>query len=730
MALALSVWARKSHEVVVIVYTFWMLALVLWPIWLGLAHLLRVVGPPATWALLANPYYVAYAPCSAPGTLGLWDYAGFFAATLGLSAALAGLAVRRMRPVARRGFDGSRAGSPRLGLVGRVVRRLPGPSLDGSPVLWREWHRSRPSPWVRALAAGGVGSSGVACLVAAGMAWRFGVSNGPPGPWMVVGLCSLAVHLIFGLLILSATAATSMAEERQRGSLDLLAATPMSTSTIVLGKWLGTLRPAAILAIGPGILGIALATADRPGSPPSPPYDVRSLENRLLIAGLLVATILIHGALIASVGVAAATWIAREGRAIAASVAFAVMMGAGWPILVGAVRVGGPRGDGFLGLSPIVAAWGLAMNLVDNPYLLTPFVGWIAFWDVECLAMTVGLLWLTARTFDGCLGRIAEGPRRPSVLSDIVAVLAGLVIAAGVFGALGVWNRGALDFMSHADSGVIMGILLVTVGFVLVSALAASSMSPGATEPVAGRRLFAIRWWEAYRLVLLLAIGPALMAMATATSRMPIRTGTWVRTLPGGTVVHFETHPTGVTYMWKPIEGLNLRMATEADLAAAGGLETPSRARAGLLRLAGSAILVILVHGAAFVGLGAMLGLLLSHRGTAIIASAGVVLFATMAWPLCFLIFLGHPDYDWGLTLVSVIPAYCVPLFRMYRPDAVGGMSRWIVCWDIVMILAAVVAAGLALVIVDRRSRRGAIESPAVPAVPVGIGPGVVRSRA
>ena len=42
-----------------------------------------------------------------------------------------------------------------------------------------------------------------------------------------------------GLLLLSVSAATSLAEERQRGSLDVLLATPLSTRSIVLGKWWG-----------------------------------------------------------------------------------------------------------------------------------------------------------------------------------------------------------------------------------------------------------------------------------------------------------------------------------------------------------------------------------------------------------------------------------------------------------------------------------------------------------
>src|SRR5262249_10987098 len=151
---------------------------------------------------------------------------------------------------------------------------------------------------------------------------------------------------------------------------------------------------------------------------------------------------------------------------------------------------------GLIGLSPIVAAVILIQILVTWSYPPRTFVGWIAFWDVECLALALALVWLTARTFDGCFGRIPERPRRATVLSDVVVVLAVMVPAAALFGAVGVWSRGAWNFMSEGDAGAIFGILLVVVGFVLVSALAASSMSRGATSParppspVVGRNLF------------------------------------------------------------------------------------------------------------------------------------------------------------------------------------------------------------------------------------------------
>ena len=61
--------------------------------------------------------------------------------------------------------------------------------------------------------------------------------------------------MIFGLLMLAAIAPTSMAEERQRGSLDILAATALSTRAIVIGKWLGTFRLVLLIDHRPGIDG-------------------------------------------------------------------------------------------------------------------------------------------------------------------------------------------------------------------------------------------------------------------------------------------------------------------------------------------------------------------------------------------------------------------------------------------------------------------------------------------
>jgi ABC-type transport system involved in multi-copper enzyme maturation permease subunit len=385
MAMALSVCARRAHEVVLVVYTFWAIVLLVRPIWSALAGT-RIVGPPPGWSLAANPYTLAFAPYSAPGRVGLWDYLGFFAAVLGAAVALALLAVWRMRPVARRGTNESRK-RRRLGWVGRLTRRLPGPALDGNPVLWREWHRSWPSRWTISLGVLVFGATGAACAVGAVSALIEGLDEraSAVSVGVIVGVCGAIVQLIFGVLMLAAAAPTSMAEERQQGSLDLLAATTLSTAAIVLGKWLATLRQVALVAIGPGLLGLGLALAVKapqtvPLRVPAKYYSELSDGALLFCVCLLITTILAHGAMIASVGLALAVWIARQSRAIALSVGFAVIVGAGWPILVSSLRAGMAR-DGLASLSPI-AAFNQLIPVVVVRLDGIHDLWWITFWVI------------------------------------------------------------------------------------------------------------------------------------------------------------------------------------------------------------------------------------------------------------------------------------------------------------------------------------------------------------
>jgi ABC-type transport system involved in multi-copper enzyme maturation permease subunit len=381
---------------------------VAYPMWLGMTRSRAISGPPQ-WLLLANPFYLAYLPYIAPGWIDGWDYARFFAATLGPSVVLVCLAVWRMRPASVR-VRGRAEKIQGLGVLGRLTRKLPAPSLDGNPVFWREWHRSRPSTWMVILLAMTVGTATLTCIIASFALWREGVEPNGGSVMKYAGVYSYVLLVPFGLLMLSAVAPMSLSEERQRGSLDVLMTTTLSTRTIVMGKWLGTFRLVPWLVIGPGLVTLALATG--PHSP-QPDTDHLTLLERVYGSGLMVATILAHGAAITSVGLFLATWIRRQSRAIAVSVTLFVLVSLGWPFLVMTLtgRPMGPPIDGMT-LSPMAVAVFLLDGLSMRGSRFRSILREATIWDFGVSVVALALLQLTVRTFDRRLGRISD-PRRP-----------------------------------------------------------------------------------------------------------------------------------------------------------------------------------------------------------------------------------------------------------------------------------------------------------------------------
>ena len=142
--------------------------------------------------------------------------------------------------------------------------RLPGPSLDGNPVLWREWHRSRPSRMARIL--WGLYWLGAVLATAIGIhdVFAYGIDN-MTGGFMIH--TALVLQSVLGLMLLSVQAPTALGEERVRGSLDVLMAAPISTRAIVWGKWMGTYRVALGMAVLPGVAAAVIA-ATCPDVPP------------------------------------------------------------------------------------------------------------------------------------------------------------------------------------------------------------------------------------------------------------------------------------------------------------------------------------------------------------------------------------------------------------------------------------------------------------------------------
>ena len=701
IALTLSVWAKKSHEVILATYTVFILGLLVWPIW-ELAS--RAYGPPPHWTLLCNPFYVAFAPYADPGKLELWDYLGFFGVTLGASAGLTGLAVWRTRPVACRGSVETSRGR-RVSLIGRIGRWLPGPSLDRNPVLWREWHRSRPSRWMLVLLALLMGTTGVLCVVGAVFFWKNGANFGPPNSWEGVGLICYVLHVIFGFLMLAAIAPTSMSEERQRGSLDILAATALSTRTIVIGKWLGTFRLAALIGIAPGLLALAMGTAREdssliinmaPGMPPEY-YKIITMGHRIYGVILVIATILAHGALITSIGLALAVWMKRQSRAIAFTVGLGVFVGAVWPILV-TIIMRGPdlQTTGLASLSPVVAIVNLVSVLTMRRFGFNQgMLWWLSFWAAEVFVLAIGLMALTVRTFDDCFDRIPDRPRRVPVRAAVVMILAAMIGLGSLVSAIDTWYQGVLprDLEAWTSIGILAYTLFLTVSLVMVATIPATLISardkrlPAGMEEVptlpAGRFVLG-QWWDSFRLVVLLAIGPAIFALALGTAHKTLRPVGKLTTLPSGAQVQTWEQPD----------------PAQAKIERFGEVRLVPR----LLSVA-SVIATILVHGGAAVAIGLALSIGIKRSRRALAAGVSLLVLIVIVMPFYLIVLMNQPLSQVILLWNFVMAEDTLLRALSSRVDlAIWDTLASVLLWDVVGALFTAGVLWLAIRIWQRRS--------------------------
>ena len=436
LALAVSARVGKAHEVLMVVYTFWVIWLLVVPIWLGFVR-----GAPNAvpwWVLSLNPFILAFVPTTNRIIPGVgWESLGLYlavSAVLSLCAILFAIRVLRgeLRPEKRHERRERALGWMRA----RFFSWWPSPDLDRNPVLWREWHRNRPSKtasrvWLLLIVCTIVGTG---CGVYESVV--FGITMNGPNLTILVNALSVTI----GLMFLSVTAPTALSEERVRGSLDVLMSTPLSTRSIVLGKWWGTFRIVPLLAILPalGTFLFAIGAPDRStwsGRPWANMPQIHELttSDRLAAFGLPVAWILVHGMMITSVGLALGTWIKRPGLAMSLSAAYYVFALIGWPMFTEGVVL------------PAIQRYTFNQNYFDTQWLgsglasFSPFGGQVILaesilrpwmqhrawlWDVQIglIALTfvssIGLLFLVIRTFDRAMGRVEERPAFDQAVLD------------------------------------------------------------------------------------------------------------------------------------------------------------------------------------------------------------------------------------------------------------------------------------------------------------------------
>jgi ABC-type transport system involved in multi-copper enzyme maturation permease subunit len=290
--------------------------------------------------------------------------------------------------VIRRGFTTSSRSEPglRARVFDRILRLLPGPSPDGNPIFWREWHRRRPSRWARVVWWGyGVMTVGLTATLVASSA------SGTPARREVASIGN-GFQAGIGLLLLSVSAATVLAEERVSGNLEILLATPLETRSIVWGKWWGTFRGVPWLAICPGIVATMLAR------------ESGRWSGVVLIVGLYVA----YAAALTSLGLALSIWVRRIDLAATLSAGILGGVTVGWFLAAVALfrRWAGPElavGSPIIGITFPTVATRYYSN--EEWYrLVVCWILWISIYGMIALGLGLAAL----RSFNRCLGRLPE----------------------------------------------------------------------------------------------------------------------------------------------------------------------------------------------------------------------------------------------------------------------------------------------------------------------------------
>jgi ABC-type transport system involved in multi-copper enzyme maturation permease subunit len=333
-----------------------------------------------------------------PGAVDVHDFIYFFAGCILLSALLLLVAIVGLRRVILHHGSVVTKRSLRRWWSWRFrIPWLPGPSLDGNPVLWLEWHRQKPSRWVRAVWS-------LYALAALGFslyAFLHAVLNIPAIQREELGLFVNAFQVAIGLLLVSVTSVTSLQDERVRGSLDVLLSSPLSTIGIYWGKWWGSYRIIFLLTLLPTFVASAA-------------YVRQSLElGRLapLTSGqaryflLMPVVTCCYGAAVVSTGLVLAIWIKGPGRAMATSVVVYIFMTVG--ILFGAVMVRQNSPYVALGSSFLASAL-LTQECWDPPFSMREVIPSLMIW---CIVYSVGAAVLSmaaCHTFDRCLGRMPD----------------------------------------------------------------------------------------------------------------------------------------------------------------------------------------------------------------------------------------------------------------------------------------------------------------------------------
>jgi ABC-type transport system involved in multi-copper enzyme maturation permease subunit len=385
IAFTFSVWGNKPHEVLLAtfaVFTVWLLAI---PVWL---HLTWLRGLPAApdWLTLTNPFVLAFAPYDEPGKVGVLNFIGFIVGALFVATVLVALSILRLRTVIIRQADRNLVAERPRGVFPSSYTSAQNAinlSLDRNPALWYESHRKRLSPWARALFGLYAGLALTFSALAIDDCFRPAT---PMRGWLAAYVNAFQASI--GMPLLLITAATAVVEERVRGNLDVLMATPLTTRTVVWAKWWSVFRRVPLLLLLPTTIAAALARdGDR--------WPMVWLLDLYLVASCAAWT---------SVGLAISTSTRRLGRAVSIAITLYALAALGWPMLVLTVVGYRQPGAGLASVSPFYELFSLTFS-IEAPYYVDDIATWTLLWIAAYSVIAVVCLGAALAMFNRSLGR-------------------------------------------------------------------------------------------------------------------------------------------------------------------------------------------------------------------------------------------------------------------------------------------------------------------------------------
>jgi ABC-type transport system involved in multi-copper enzyme maturation permease subunit len=390
IAFFFSVWGTKTHEILLATYIVGALIISANPVWSYLSGSFGFRAPP-TWLQFLSPYTVVFLdPSWASFRLQLI----FIAACVAITAILMTIAILRIRSVAISQLSSTERRvlwfNP-IDILAWIAKRLPGPSIDRNPLLWREWRRVRPSRFATAVAT----IYFLLCIGFTLLAMQVGLWN----RWTSFPHLVNDFQVGLGMLLVAGASVTLLGDERAGSTgLDVLLVTPLSTQAVIEAKWWAAFRLLPLLLLMP----VALASVRA------------ALFGGWLGVALIAGLVFVQGAFVTTIGLAFSVWTSSVRRAMIMSVAIYLIVS-----LIGLL----PRfmwGDsatatGLSAMSPFVASGYPIVEYIDINFFrhrAKQCINWSVLWIIAYTLASIVTLVILLISSDRCLGR-AEDRRSP-----------------------------------------------------------------------------------------------------------------------------------------------------------------------------------------------------------------------------------------------------------------------------------------------------------------------------